>query len=384
MRGRKTAVVLDLRVLNSCISRLLDSPTSSCKTGLVRKLEGAMNDKATGRREFLRHATVMGSIAMMGGLSQETRAYEGHPARIIEDAVLPGQEQLPRFHIKFAVCGMSHDHIYGMIGAVQRGGGELVAVWGQEPDKLAASPSAFPTPSWRRSQDEILNDPSIQLVLSSQIASERAPLGIKVMKHGKDFLSDKPGITTLEQLADVRKTIAETKRIYAIMYSRTAGGKGGGLCRETGTAGRHRQGHSNHQYRSAPGYAGARRCRRRHRPARLVLESRAVWRHPVRHRIAPGRSVPLTTPARPAPKWWSRRSPTCAIPIIRVSRTSATWCCAAIGLRLRATGLVHSGWAWNLGRWAALHPGNRWLYRGAQIHRRRSQEAGQQSVHRGQ
>jgi predicted dehydrogenase len=39
------------------------------------------------------------------------------------------------------------------------------------------------------------------------------------MKHGKDFLADKPGITTLQQLAEVRKTIAETKRIYAIMYS---------------------------------------------------------------------------------------------------------------------------------------------------------------------
>jgi predicted dehydrogenase len=39
------------------------------------------------------------------------------------------------------------------------------------------------------------------------------------MKHGKDYLSDKPGITTLEQLAEVRKTIAETKQIYAIMYS---------------------------------------------------------------------------------------------------------------------------------------------------------------------
>ena len=56
-------------------------------------------------------------------------------------------------------------------------------------------------------------------MLSSQIANERAPLGIKVMKRGKDYLSDKPGITTLEQLAEVRKTIAETKRIYAIMYS---------------------------------------------------------------------------------------------------------------------------------------------------------------------
>jgi predicted dehydrogenase len=70
-----------------------------------------------------------------------------------------------------------------------------------------------------KTQEEILSDPSIQLVLSSQIANERAPLGVKVMRQGKDYLSDKPGITTLEQLAEVRKTIAETKRIYAIMYS---------------------------------------------------------------------------------------------------------------------------------------------------------------------
>jgi predicted dehydrogenase len=56
-------------------------------------------------------------------------------------------------------------------------------------------------------------------VLSSQIANERAPIGIKAMKQGKDFLSDKPGITTLDQLAEVRKTINETGKIYAIMYS---------------------------------------------------------------------------------------------------------------------------------------------------------------------
>jgi predicted dehydrogenase len=39
------------------------------------------------------------------------------------------------------------------------------------------------------------------------------------MRHGKDFMSDKPGMTTLEQLAEVRKVQAETKRIYSIMYS---------------------------------------------------------------------------------------------------------------------------------------------------------------------
>jgi predicted dehydrogenase len=39
------------------------------------------------------------------------------------------------------------------------------------------------------------------------------------MKHGKDFMVDKPGIITLKQLADVRRVQKETKRIYSIMYS---------------------------------------------------------------------------------------------------------------------------------------------------------------------
>jgi predicted dehydrogenase len=69
------------------------------------------------------------------------------------------------------------------------------------------------------SEEEILNDPSTQLVLSSTIPNKRAELGVKVMKHGKDYLSDKPGATTLEQIDEIRKTIAETKKIYAILYS---------------------------------------------------------------------------------------------------------------------------------------------------------------------
>lgn len=176
-----------------------------------------MNTSSTGRRDFLRNASLMGSAAMIGGLSRHPLTGEGG---IVEDAVVPQQpEEAPKYHIKFAVCGMSHDHIYGMVGAVQRGGGELVSIWGQEPDKLAVFNKRFPNAKVAKTQEEIIEDPSIQLVLSSQIANERAPLGANVMKHGKDYLSDKPGITTLEQLAEVRKTIVETKRIYAIMYS---------------------------------------------------------------------------------------------------------------------------------------------------------------------
>ncbi len=88
-----------------------------------------------------------------------------------------------------------------------------------EEDKLATFKKRYPDVKIVATQDEIINDPSTQLVLSSQIANERAGIGIRAMKHGKDFLSDKPGVTTLEDLAEVRKTIAATKKIYAIMYS---------------------------------------------------------------------------------------------------------------------------------------------------------------------
>ena len=39
------------------------------------------------------------------------------------------------------------------------------------------------------------------------------------MRAGKDFLSDKPGMTSLAQLAEVRRVQAETQRIYSNYYS---------------------------------------------------------------------------------------------------------------------------------------------------------------------
>jgi len=171
---------------------------------------------ATGRRNFLKQAGMVGTGALLAGLPELSLAAS---APVTETLPPPAADLPPKHHIKFAVCGMSHDHIYGMIGALQRGGGELVAAWAGEEDKIAAFKQRFPSVRVAQTQDEILDDAEVQLVLSSQIASERAPLGVRAMKRGKDFLADKPGITTLQQLAEVRRTIAETKRIYGIMYS---------------------------------------------------------------------------------------------------------------------------------------------------------------------
>ena len=121
--------------------------------------------------------------------------------------------------IRFAAIGMNHGHINGQTDAVIRGGGELVSFYAQEPELAAAYGKRYPQVKLARSEQEILEDPKIQLVVSASIANERAPLGVRAMRHGKDFMADKPGITTLEQLAEVRKVQAETKRIYSICYS---------------------------------------------------------------------------------------------------------------------------------------------------------------------
>lgn len=121
--------------------------------------------------------------------------------------------------IRFSVIGLNHGHINGQTEAVLRGGGELVSFFAKEADLAAAFSKRFPQAKLARSEKEILEDKTIQLVVSASIPVERAPLGIQVMQHGKDFMVDKPGITTLEQLAQVRRVQEQTHRIYSIMYS---------------------------------------------------------------------------------------------------------------------------------------------------------------------
>lgn len=121
--------------------------------------------------------------------------------------------------LRFAVIGINHDHIHGQIGATIRGGGELVSFYAKEPDLAATFAKRYPNVKQARSEAEILEDKNIQLVVSAAIPVDRAPLGVRVMQHGKDYMADKPGITTLAQLAEARRVQKATKQIYSIMYS---------------------------------------------------------------------------------------------------------------------------------------------------------------------
>ncbi len=169
-----------------------------------------MKESNSDRRKFLKNTTALSGMLLFGSLSDKTKA---------TTIIKPVPMKVYPNRIKFAVININHSHINSMTEAIKRGGGELVALYAKEPELIAEYLKKFPEAKLVKSEKEILEDPSIQLVLSSGIPDERAPLGIRVMQHGKDYLTDKPGAISLAQLAEVKKVQKETKRIYSIMYS---------------------------------------------------------------------------------------------------------------------------------------------------------------------
>jgi predicted dehydrogenase len=169
--------------------------------------EEHMDILRTDRRRFLSSSVL---AAAAGGPWRRPR---------VEAAQSPAPTPARPPRIRFGVIGLNHAHIYGQVAATIAGGGELVSYFADEPDLAIAFAKRYPQATLARSAREVLEDASLKLIVSASIPNERAPLGIEVMRHGKDFMVDKPGMTTLEQLAEVRRVQAETKRIYSILYS---------------------------------------------------------------------------------------------------------------------------------------------------------------------
>lgn len=164
-----------------------------------------MNQKSFNRRTFLKNAAIQSAGV---GLISSLSSFEA-------PTILSNRPPV----MKFGVIGINHGHIYGMAQSVIRGGGDLVAFYAPEDELAAEFTKKFPQAKRVAEEKEILDDESIKLILSSAIPVERAKIGIRAMQHGKDVMVDKPGITTLELLEEVKKVQKETNRIFSISYS---------------------------------------------------------------------------------------------------------------------------------------------------------------------
>ena len=119
----------------------------------------------------------------------------------------------------FSAAHIDHGHIYGMCNGLTEAGGTVKYVYDPDPKKVEAFLKAYPAARAAKSLDQILEDGETSLVCSSNVTSERGPLGVKVMDAGKDYFSDKAPFTTLEQLDAAKAAVERTKKKYMVYYS---------------------------------------------------------------------------------------------------------------------------------------------------------------------
>lgn len=123
--------------------------------------------------------------------------------------------------IRFAAVGLDHAHIFGQVAGLLGQGCELVGVSSDDPSSAIARGvrERWPDVPWSDDPATLLEDPSIDLVVTAAVPDRRAAIAVTAMRNGKDVVADKPGCVTLDELADLEKTVAETNRFWSVTFS---------------------------------------------------------------------------------------------------------------------------------------------------------------------
>jgi predicted dehydrogenase len=122
--------------------------------------------------------------------------------------------------LRFAAIGLDHRHIYHLVGELIAAGAACVGYCPLTSDErvLEGFRERFrQLPADDR--EALFDDPSIDIIVSAAIPKDRAGIAIRAMRAGKDVMVDKPGATSLDQVADIERVAAETGRIFSICFS---------------------------------------------------------------------------------------------------------------------------------------------------------------------
>lgn len=137
-----------------------------------------------------------------------TYAPKGKPSPVVKDG-----------EFIFSAVALDHGHIYGMCNGLIEAGAKLKYVYDPDPKKVEAFVKQHPNVTVAASEQQVLDDKDTQLVASAAVTNLRCALGLRVMKSGKDYFTDKAPFTTLSQVEEARKVAGETGKKYMCYYS---------------------------------------------------------------------------------------------------------------------------------------------------------------------
>ncbi|WP_426574780.1 Gfo/Idh/MocA family protein [Aquihabitans sp. McL0605] len=119
--------------------------------------------------------------------------------------------------IRVGVIGLDHNHGLVLSARLWQAGATIAAFHASGTPNVAAMKLLGPR-ARSRSVDDVIDDPSIDLIVTAAIPSERGDLAARALRAGKDVVADKPGVTTLDGLAAIEEAVAETGQRWWVMF----------------------------------------------------------------------------------------------------------------------------------------------------------------------
>jgi predicted dehydrogenase len=107
---------------------------------------------------------------------------------------------------RLALVGADHNHLYEIIDRLAKAGASAVAHTAE--GAFVEHYAGWQAGSVERTYDDILADDTIDLVITAAVPNRRAEIALAAIAAGKHVISDKPGLTTMEQLDAIRAAVA--------------------------------------------------------------------------------------------------------------------------------------------------------------------------------
>ena len=123
--------------------------------------------------------------------------------------------------VRFVAIGLDHRHVWDLVGGLLAAGAACAGWWPgtSDPSVVAGFRKRFPELVEVADKAALLEDRSATLMVCAAVPADRAGLAIEAMRHGKDVLVDKPGVTTTADLVRLQQAAAETGRIVSVCFS---------------------------------------------------------------------------------------------------------------------------------------------------------------------
>ena len=119
---------------------------------------------------------------------------------------------------RIALVGADHNHLYEIIDRLVKAGAEAVAHTAE--GQFVEHYSGWQAGSQERSFDDILADDTIDLIVTAAIPNRRADIALAAIAAGKHVVSDKPGLTTMDQLDAIRAAVADRPgRPWTVLFT---------------------------------------------------------------------------------------------------------------------------------------------------------------------